>query len=63
MVFAQMGNKKIVVDAADPDHLNLDEIRADLALSHPEVKNAEVRVKTEDGHTIVEFAAKAGRKG
>ena len=63
MLFAQIGTKKIVIDGADPDNIDIEAIRDDLAFTHPEVKNAEVRTKTEGEDTVVEFLAKVGHKG
>lgn len=63
MIFAKIGTKKIVIDGADPDNLDIEAIRADLAFTNPEVKNADVQTQTEGDNTIIEFSAKAGRKG
>ena len=63
MLFAQIGTKKIVIDGADTENPDVEAIRADLALTNPEVKNAEVRIKSEGENTLLEFSAKAGRKG
>ena len=63
MIFAQIGTKRIVLDGVSEDNINIDDIRIGLSWTNPEVKNAEVRQKEEDGDIVIEFMAKSGRKG
>lgn len=61
MTYAKIGNDRIQL----PDELgnDLDAVKNFLAATRPEVKNATIRQKTEDGDTVIEFLPQPGRKG
>ncbi|MEO1644820.1 MAG: PRTRC system protein C [Chloroflexota bacterium] len=61
VIFAKVGSQRIEL----PEEINNPEQAQDfLSFQYPEVKNADVRRKTDDdGNTIFEFSAKPGRKG
>ena len=61
MIYAQIGTKKIALDESLGD--NPEDIRDHLRVTFPELANSDVRTKQEDGHTVIEFTAKVGRKG
>lgn len=61
MTYAKIGSQKIAL--TDEVGTDPEVVRAHLQPLYPEVKNATVRVKTEDENTVIEFLPVAGRKG
>lgn len=57
-----IGSTKIVEDASMVGK-SIDDIKALLETSYPEVKTATVAEKVENGTTYVQFSPKPGRKG
>ncbi|MBW4438986.1 MAG: hypothetical protein KME04_17745 [Pleurocapsa minor GSE-CHR-MK-17-07R] len=59
----KIGATRIVEDAATMSALDNDAIRDLLKTSYPEVANATIRERDENGLRVVEFLPQPGRKG
>lgn len=59
--YALIGDKKIMLDETLGDDPEI--VREHLRVTFPELATSEVRRKEEEGHTVIEFSARAGRKG
>ena len=59
--YAKIGSKKILLDAVLGDDPEM--IREHLRTTFPELANSQIRRKEEGEDTVIEFTARAGRKG